>query len=181
MNLKDLKHITGPNPGGTVRLWLTPWQNVLSIPDQHPESKVIAMPITIKPGSKWFVFDFAPGRCRLSNPAAGTDASLYFETVIDCLVPGSNQELMSIFQGMLNGLYLALTDQASGSIKLCGSMASPLLCKISHDHGSDTNDFNGATFQFRSRGFLPIEYTGPVQTYQVLWRVQQSSAYCIKL
>jgi hypothetical protein len=179
LNLKDIKSKPGPNPGGTVRLWLVPWQDVLAIPDPDPLTGIIVAGITLKTGKKFHRFEFAPGRCRLSNPTAGSDGSHWFDTVLDLVVPGDNQELMNLFQSMLNGLCLALTDQATGTIKLCGTIASPLMCKISHDHGQDTNDFNGATIQLRSRGFLPVQYTAPVQTYEVLWRVRESSAYCV--
>lgn len=179
MNLKDIEAKTGPNPGGSVRLWLIPWANVSSVPAPDQDG-VITSNIVLKDGARWHRFEFSPGRCRLQNPAAGQQGSYWFDTAIDVAVPGDDQENMNVFEGMINGLFLALIDQAGGVVKLAGTLSSPLICKVAHDHGGDNNDFRGATFEFRSKGFLPREYAGSIQEYSLLWRVKEDTVFCVQ-
>jgi len=180
MNLKDIEFKTGPNPGGVVRLWLIPWQDVLSVPDPDPATGIISANISLKEGKRFYKFSFSPSRCKLSNPSAGQDGSAWYETVLDVGIPGNDQGNLVIFERMINGLFLALLDHADGSIKMAGSISSPLLCRqVSHEGGAENQDFLGTTFQFRSRGFLSRQYKGLIKDVLLVWRVLSSSAYCI--
>ncbi|NJO90767.1 MAG: hypothetical protein HC831_18735 [Chloroflexia bacterium] len=181
MNLTDIKIKTGPNPGGTVRLWLVPWQDVLLIPNPDPATGIITESIYLKENKRWYKFQFAPNRCKLSNPSAGQEGSSYYNTLLEVSVPGSDQVQLMIFESMINGLFLALVDQADGVIKLAGTVQAPLLCsQVGYDAGGDNQDFHGTSFQFRSRGFMSRQYTGFIQDVATAWRVKESSAYCIK-
>lgn len=180
MNLKDIAVKTGPNPGGVVRLWLIPWQDVLAVPNPDPATGIISANISLKEDKRWYKFSFSPSRCKLSNPSAGQDGSAWYDTVLDVGIPGSDQANLAVFEQMINGLFLALLDHANGAIKMAGSISAPLLCRqVSHEGGAENQDFAGTTFQFRSRGFMSRQYTGLIKDVLTAWRVLASSVYCI--
>lgn len=180
INLKDIKRKTGPNPGGSVNLYLIPWADVASIPEADPISHKIEGNIICKPGKRFFKYEFAPGKCKLNVNTSGSDGSSYFQTAIDVSIPGDDAELLAIFSAMINGHFIAILDQASEAVKLAGSLAIPLLCsQVDYNAGADQGEFNGTGFKFKNRGFMVEEYAGVIPYGQTAWRPKEDSFYCI--
>lgn len=180
IQLKDIKRKTGPAPGGSVSLYLIPKEDVSSIPSRDAVSKKIEGNIICKPGKRFYKYDFSPGKCRLRTRSSGSTGSGYYQTTIAVSIPGDDAELLAIFSEMINGHYIALLDQASGAVKLAGSLAIPLLCsEVGFDAGGDQGDFSGTEFQFENRGFMVEDYAGVIPLEGTAWRVKEDSVYCL--
>lgn len=182
INLTSLKRKSGPNPGGSINLYLCSADNINFIPEPDPVSKIITSNIILKPGTVFSKFEFNPGKCKLSNPSVGQDGSGYFETLVDLTISGDDAARLSLFGEMINGQFIAVIENASRAVKLAGSMEAPLLCRqVNYDAGGDIQEPNGTIFQFKSRGFMVKEYAGLIPlVISTAWRPKQSSVYCIK-
>lgn len=160
--LTDIKQKTGPNPGGAVVLHLVLADDVNVIPAAADATGSIDTPITLKVGKKWSKIEFAPGKCKLSNPVVGEHGSISLQTQLDCTVAGDDPKTLKLFQQMLNGRYIACVDMASKRKKIAGTLRSPLLLvAAAWDGGEDQPNQNGTVFSFISRdGYMVEDYTG---------------------
>lgn len=165
ITLKDVKRKTGPNPGGAVNLYLCVADEVATIP--AAVAGVVSTDITLvdpltNVGFK--KFEFAPGKCKLSNPTVGEDGSKSVETLLDVTVEGDDGERLALFESMLNGRFIAIIDDASKNVKIGGTLRAPLeLIQTNYDGGDDQPGMRGTIFQFKSRdGFFPKVYTGVI-------------------
>lgn len=180
MILKDIFRKTGPQPGGSVNLYLIPWADVSSIPQKDPVSKKIEDNIICLPGKRFHKYEFSPGKCKISTSSSGSDGSGFFQTTISVSIPGDDADRLTTFSEMINGHFIALLDQGSKAVKLAGSMAIPLLCvQVDYDAGGEQGDFNGTAFQFKNRGFMIEEYAGIIPFGQTAWRIKEDSVYCL--
>lgn len=162
--LTDIKGTTGPNPGGSVNLYLAEADEVELIP--AAVAGVITTDITLKAGATigFKKFEFAPGTCKLSHPSVGEDGSGSFDTLIDVVIDGDDGARLDLFEQMINGRFIAILDPSSKKTKVVGTLRAPLICRqINYDGGADNPERNGFTFQFKSRaGHLSREYQGVI-------------------
>jgi hypothetical protein len=160
--LTDIKQKTGPIPGGAVNLYLVLADDVQDIPAAAVLTGSIDADIVLKAGKTWSKFEFAPGKCKLSNPTVGEAGSKSFQTTLDCTIGGDDPKTLKLFNDMINGRYIAVVDMASMRKKVAGSIRVPLLCEAaSWDGGEDQPNINGTVFSFVSRaGFIVEDYTG---------------------
>jgi hypothetical protein len=158
--LIDLKGKTGPNPGGIVDAYIVESSEVVSMAD----AAGIVAAIVLKEGSSWKKIEFAPGTCKLSQPAVGEDGSGSFDTLVDMVVDGDDDPRFHILNQMINGRYILVLDPASKNKKVVGTLRAPLLLRaLGYDGGADNPERNGFTFQFKGRqGHLVYGFTGEI-------------------
>jgi len=178
LDLTHIKQPTGSQPGGTHRLFIIEAVHISSIGALHPVDKVIYENLTIAEDKRFSIFEFSPDTCRLSTPSRGNDGNSYFETLIDVQLSDDDPVKLDQFFKMINGRFIAVLDQASKEVKLCGSRESPLICRqVSYDAGGQLGDKNGTTFQFRSKGTLPVGYKGGIGITK--WREKRGTEFCV--
>lgn len=164
ITLADVKQKTGPLPGGAVDLYLILAEDVDNIP--AAVDGAITTDITVKAGSSFKRFEFAPGTCKVSHPSVGEDGSISAESLVDFIVGNDDAAALSMFNEMMNGRFIAIVDQASGVKRLVGTKRAPAILRaVGYDGGADQPDRNATTFQLKSRdGRISPEYQGVVQT-----------------
>ncbi|AHM62304.1 hypothetical protein D770_20275 [Flammeovirgaceae bacterium 311] len=165
IKLRDLRHQNGPIPGGVVKLYLAKDADVTNMTittDPTTGAKSIDVDMTVG-GDGFKEFEFEPGTCKLSHPTVGEDGSKSFEQLVDWVIAGDDDRL-ELFNNMINGRYIAITDSASGGLRVVGTKRAPaLLTTATYDSGADQPERNATTFQLKSRaGHYSIKYTGAV-------------------
>lgn len=154
MTLRDVLQKAGPNPGGAVNLYLCKLEDIVTIPAETvgaDGSKTIDTDITVK-GDGFKHWQFAPGTCNLMHPTVGERGSASFGTEIAFILNGDD-ERVDQFEEMINGLFVAILDTASGLFRLVGNKRSPLTMeKADYALGADQPERNGTTFSLKGYG-----------------------------
>lgn len=159
MNLIDIRAKRGPNPGGLVNVYIIPFNHLIGFlvdPDG-----VIRQDIQLKEGTRFFVYEFDPGKARVRSASSGTEGGKFFQPGVELSIAGDEGEKLQMFGKMINGLFIVIVEQPSGRRKLAGSSLCPALCtQADYDGGGDTDNFNGTIFQFQTRGEMIRDYEG---------------------